>query len=112
MPPEVLTGCAALATLSLHGNPVTAEELREMPGWRQFDERRRSKYDKQVGHVWGGVRAWGMEIQHTLLCSGCWRGGGSLPPPLLVPACQAAHCPAGWLCAAGAGGHEGAERRV
>ncbi len=48
IPQEVLTGCAALATLSLHGNPVTAEAMREMPGWKQFDERRRSKYDKQV----------------------------------------------------------------
>lgn len=48
VPPAVLTGCSALATLSLHGNPLTAEELRETPGWAQFDERRRAKYDKQA----------------------------------------------------------------
>ncbi|KAI3433885.1 hypothetical protein D9Q98_003687 [Chlorella vulgaris] len=49
VPPALLSGCPALATLSLHGNPLTAEELREVPGWLQFDERRRTKYDKQVG---------------------------------------------------------------
>jgi hypothetical protein len=48
VPPALLSGCPALATLSLHSNPLTAEELREVPGWRQFDERRRTKYDKQV----------------------------------------------------------------
>ena len=59
VPPALLTGCAALATLSLHGNPLTAEQLRETPGWAEFDERRRAKYDKQVGGVrWGGV-GWG-----------------------------------------------------
>lgn len=49
MPPAVLTGCASLATLSLHGNPLTAEQLRETEGYAAFDERRRRKYDKQVG---------------------------------------------------------------
>lgn len=49
MPPAILAGCSSLATLSLHGNPLTAEELRETPGWAAFDERRRAKYDKQVG---------------------------------------------------------------
>lgn len=53
MPPAILTGCAALATLSLHGNPVTVEQLRETEGYAAFDERRRRKYDKQVGRlVW------------------------------------------------------------
>lgn len=48
VPEPILAGCSALATLSLHGNPLTAEALRQAPGWRQFDERRRQKYDKQV----------------------------------------------------------------
>lgn len=48
MPPAVLAGCASLATLSLHGNPLTAEQLRETEGYAAFDERRRRKYDKQV----------------------------------------------------------------
>lgn len=49
VPPAVLTGCASLATLSLHGNPLTAEQLRETEGYAAFDERRRRKFDKQVG---------------------------------------------------------------
>ncbi|KAL4437121.1 hypothetical protein ABPG75_004260 [Micractinium tetrahymenae] len=48
VPPAVLAGCSSLATLSLHGNPLTAEQLRETPGFAEFDERRRAKYDKQV----------------------------------------------------------------
>lgn len=49
VPPALLTGCTALATLGLHGNRLTAEQLRETPGWAEFDARRRAKYDKQVG---------------------------------------------------------------
>lgn len=49
MPPAILTGCSSLATLSLHGNPLTIEQLRETPGFAEFDKRRRAKYDKQVG---------------------------------------------------------------
>ncbi|PRW58592.1 LRR repeats and ubiquitin-like domain-containing protein [Chlorella sorokiniana] len=48
VPPAILTGCPALATLSLHGNPLTAEQLRETEGYAAFDARRRRKYDKQV----------------------------------------------------------------
>jgi len=44
----MLTGCVSLATLALHGCPITTEELRETPGFAQFDARRRQKYDKQV----------------------------------------------------------------
>jgi len=51
VPTELLTGCSSLATLTLHGNPLTAEQLRDTPGWAAFDERRKAKYDKQVG--WG-----------------------------------------------------------
>ncbi len=48
MPKEVLTGCTSLITLQLHGNPVTIEQLRVSPGWKEFDERRKKKHDKQV----------------------------------------------------------------
>ena len=54
VPTELLTGCSSLATLGLHGNPATAEQLRETPGWAQFDARRRRKYDKQVRRRCGG----------------------------------------------------------
>lgn len=46
MPPGILTGCAALQTLTLHENPVTAEQMRETPGFSAFDARRKAKHDK------------------------------------------------------------------
>ena len=49
VPPALLSSCSSLATLSLHSNPITAEQLRETEGYAAFDERRRKKYDKQVG---------------------------------------------------------------
>lgn len=48
VPPAVLTGARSLATLALHGCPITMEELRETPGFAAFEARRVAKYDKQV----------------------------------------------------------------
>lgn len=48
-PGEVLRRCAELATLGLHGNELTVEDLRQVDGWPAFDERRRRKLDKQLG---------------------------------------------------------------
>lgn len=47
-PPEVLKGCSQLFTLHLHGNEITTDGLREVEGWAKFDERRRSKNNKQL----------------------------------------------------------------
>ncbi|KAG6543158.1 hypothetical protein Mapa_015407 [Marchantia paleacea] len=47
-PGEILSGCLGLITLSLHGNQVTIEKLREIEGWPEFDKRRKSKYNKQL----------------------------------------------------------------
>lgn len=47
-PPEVLTGCSELFTLSLHGNQITIDQLRQVEGWEEFDERRRAKYSKRL----------------------------------------------------------------
>lgn len=47
-PPEVLKGCSQLFTLHLHGNEITIDGLREVEGWAEFDERRRSKNNKQL----------------------------------------------------------------
>ncbi|GAB4818031.1 hypothetical protein N2152v2_005077 [Parachlorella kessleri] len=49
VPPALLLGCTSLATLSLHDNPITSEQLRETSGYAEFDARRKAKYDKQVG---------------------------------------------------------------
>lgn len=49
VPPALLADAPALCTLSLHGNPITAEALRGTPGFAEFDARRRAKYDKKIG---------------------------------------------------------------
>lgn len=51
MPAAVLRGCGALATLGLHGNPVTLEQLRESDGFAEFNARRCAKHDKQVSFL-------------------------------------------------------------
>ena len=48
VPAEILRECQALQTINLHQNPLTIEQLRETDEFRQFDVRRRAKYDKQV----------------------------------------------------------------
>ncbi|KAL2650342.1 hypothetical protein R1flu_018470 [Riccia fluitans] len=47
-PGEILLGCLELITLSVHGNEITVEKLRETEGWPEFDKRRKSKYTKQL----------------------------------------------------------------
>lgn len=47
-PCEVLKGCQDLITLGLHGNELTVEYLRELEGWKEFDERRKAKHSKQL----------------------------------------------------------------
>lgn len=105
VPPQILKGCSALATLGLHGNALTAEALRETPGWAQFDERRRAKYDKQVGAGGGGG---GGRAVCIVVAAG--QTGGSAqsllqhapPTTSAVPVCNCCR----------AGRHEGAHRRL
>ena len=52
IPAQLLLGCSALQTLSLHGNPVTLEVLQSTDGWAQFNAR---QLDKQGKRVAGGV---------------------------------------------------------
>jgi len=49
VPEAVLRECAAMGTLSLHANPITAEQLRETSGFEEYQKRRVEKYDKQIG---------------------------------------------------------------
>lgn len=50
VPPGVLQRCAALQTLSLHGNPITPATLEATEGYADFEARRRTKFDKQLAH--------------------------------------------------------------
>ncbi|EFJ33992.1 hypothetical protein SELMODRAFT_83151 [Selaginella moellendorffii] len=48
LPSSLLKSCSALQTLSLHGNPITVEDLHRMDGFEEFEARRRKKVDKQL----------------------------------------------------------------
>lgn len=48
IPTEILKGCLQLNTLSLKDNPITIQQMREIPGFCEFEERRRTKYDKKI----------------------------------------------------------------
>lgn len=48
IPTEVLEGCKELHTLDVRDNPVRMQQLRETPGYKQFEERRKVKLDKIV----------------------------------------------------------------
>lgn len=47
-PTAVLKECGELHTLDVRDNPVTMQQLRETPGYKQFEERRKMKLDKIV----------------------------------------------------------------
>lgn len=46
LPSALLSASRALAELSVHGNNVRMEELRELPGWEVYDARRRARAGK------------------------------------------------------------------
>lgn len=48
VPTEVLRDCSALATLSLHDNPITPAVLEATEGFAAFEARRRGKVTKSL----------------------------------------------------------------
>mmetsp|Transcript_11575 Transcript_11575/g.23133 ORF Transcript_11575/g.23133 Transcript_11575/m.23133 type:complete len:283 (+) Transcript_11575:66-914(+) len=48
VPSAIFMYCESLQTLALHGNPVSMEEIEAVKGFKEFEERRRTKYDKAV----------------------------------------------------------------
>lgn len=48
VPSEVLAGCQALHTLLLHSNPITAQAFEATNGFHDFEQRRRTKYTKNI----------------------------------------------------------------
>jgi Leucine-rich repeat (LRR) protein len=48
VPSAVLRECGALHTLDVRDNPVTMQQLRDMPGYKEFEERRKIKLDRIV----------------------------------------------------------------
>lgn len=48
LPSTLFKMCSQLSTLDLHGTEITMDVLRQFEGWEDFDERRRSKHQKQI----------------------------------------------------------------
>ncbi|KAG0478250.1 hypothetical protein HPP92_012969 [Vanilla planifolia] len=48
LPQNLLKCCQALQNLSLHGNVITMDQLQQMEGFEEFEQRRRKKFDKQI----------------------------------------------------------------
>ncbi|XP_068636964.1 LRR repeats and ubiquitin-like domain-containing protein At2g30105 [Aristolochia californica] len=48
LPPTLFKMCSQLSTLDLHRTEITNDLLRQFEGWEAFDERRRSKHQKQL----------------------------------------------------------------
>ncbi|XP_017982612.1 PREDICTED: LRR repeats and ubiquitin-like domain-containing protein At2g30105 [Theobroma cacao] len=48
LPSTLFKECLQLATLDLHNTEITMDVLRQFEGWEEFDERRRSKHQKQL----------------------------------------------------------------
>lgn len=49
LPAGLLEGCASLATLQLHNNPISLEQLRATPGFGVYEARRVARTNKQLG---------------------------------------------------------------
>ena len=48
VPSGLLEGLPRLSTLTLHGNPVTVEELSQVPGYSALEKRRQAHFSKQI----------------------------------------------------------------
>ncbi|KAG0478254.1 hypothetical protein HPP92_012973 [Vanilla planifolia] len=48
---NLLKCCQALQNLSLHGNVITMDQLQQMEGFEEFEQRRRKKFDKQINSM-------------------------------------------------------------
>ncbi|XP_059297712.1 LRR repeats and ubiquitin-like domain-containing protein At2g30105 [Lycium ferocissimum] len=48
LPSSIFKLCSELSILDLHGTEITVDVIRQLEGWENFDERRRSKHQKQL----------------------------------------------------------------
>ncbi|WMV58100.1 hypothetical protein MTR67_051485 [Solanum verrucosum] len=48
MPLNLLRECKSLQTISLHGNPISMDQFQQMDGFKDFEARRKQKFDKQI----------------------------------------------------------------
>lgn len=48
LPSNLLSQCVSLQVLALHRNPITPQVLAATPGYEEFEQRRKAKFDKVV----------------------------------------------------------------
>ncbi|PWA85833.1 leucine-rich repeat domain, L domain-like protein [Artemisia annua] len=48
IPPNLLKECKTLQNISLHGNPISMDQFQQMEGFKEFEDRRKKKFDKQI----------------------------------------------------------------
>ncbi|KAL6503040.1 hypothetical protein OROHE_023942 [Orobanche hederae] len=48
IPPSLLKDCKSLQNISLHGNPISMDDFKQMEGFEDFEARRKRKFDKQI----------------------------------------------------------------
>ncbi|KAF3661753.1 hypothetical protein FXO37_12789 [Capsicum annuum] len=48
LPSSIFKQCCELSILDLHGTEITMDVICQIEGWENFDERRRSKHQKQL----------------------------------------------------------------
>ena len=48
LPEKLFTNCKSLATFSIHKNPIETKDIQGVPNFKEYNERRVQKYDKQI----------------------------------------------------------------
>ncbi|QDZ17526.1 leucine-rich repeat domain-containing protein [Chloropicon primus] len=48
LPQKLFTDCKMLATFSIHKNPIETKTIQSIPNFKEYNERRVQKYDKQI----------------------------------------------------------------
>ncbi len=48
LPGALLASCQSLATVGLHSNPITVQQLRATPGFAEYEARRVARCNKQL----------------------------------------------------------------
>jgi len=48
LPQKLYTNCVSLSTFSIHKNPIPTKDIQSLPQFKEYNERRVQKYDKQI----------------------------------------------------------------
>ncbi|GKD69020.1 hypothetical protein Tco_1323110 [Tanacetum coccineum] len=48
IPPSSLKECKTQQNISLHGSPISMDQFQQMEGFKELEDRRKKKFDKQI----------------------------------------------------------------